>query len=310
MRKPIAIAVADLHLQMKPPPCRMEEPDWFEAMGRSLDALGILKNKHNVPILCAGDVFDKWNSPPELINFAFENIPDAMHAIPGQHDIPNHVMRHMDKSAFQSLINSQVLESLINTVFEADYYTPTMEYDVCVRGFPWGSEIKPPERDGNAGIDIAVIHKYIWNAQHAHPKVGQNEHVYYLEESLKGYDFAVFGDNHIPFTIMVGDCRVVNCGSFMTRRFKDDHRPRAWLLFDDQSVDRYYLDSKDDVITDMSPKVNAAIEASKMDRFDKMLEDLEGLGSDAMDFTEALNRVLVSYTKKVREAVLDMLEDD
>ena len=27
-------------------------------------------NGHPVPVICAGDIFDRWNAPAELINFA------------------------------------------------------------------------------------------------------------------------------------------------------------------------------------------------------------------------------------------------
>ena len=54
-------------------------------MQRSLEQIRDLQKEFDCPVICAGDIFDKWNSPPELINFAYDNLPE-IYAIPGQHD--------------------------------------------------------------------------------------------------------------------------------------------------------------------------------------------------------------------------------
>ena len=99
----IAIFAADLHLSLKAPIWRSTEQDWFEAMLRPLVELRTLATLHNCPIVYAGDIFDKWNSPPELINFAIEHLPKG-HAIPGQHDLPLHNYEDIRKSAYWTLV--------------------------------------------------------------------------------------------------------------------------------------------------------------------------------------------------------------
>ena len=106
----IALLVGDIHLSAKAPLCRAKEPDWFEAMARPLMELVDLQKQIGKesdgipPILCAGDVFDRWNSPPELINFALEYLPPQMYSIPGQHDLPNHNYNEIDRSAYWTLV--------------------------------------------------------------------------------------------------------------------------------------------------------------------------------------------------------------
>src|SRR4030042_1550393 len=92
--KVIALFCSDLHLSLTPPVFRSNEPDWLTAQQRPLDELRALQSKHQCPIFCAGDLFDKWYGGPkehacELVNWAIKHMP-YMHCIPGQHDLPEH----------------------------------------------------------------------------------------------------------------------------------------------------------------------------------------------------------------------------
>ena len=86
---PIAVAISDVHLSHTPPPARSEEPDWYEAMRRPLKQVEYIARRNEVPIICAGDLFHRWWSPPPLVNFAIKTCP-KMFAIPGQHDLQYH----------------------------------------------------------------------------------------------------------------------------------------------------------------------------------------------------------------------------
>jgi hypothetical protein len=63
-KKIVAIVCSDIHLKHKPPLCRWGEDDWYEAMQRPLLQLQHLADKYDAPILYAGDIFDRWNPPP------------------------------------------------------------------------------------------------------------------------------------------------------------------------------------------------------------------------------------------------------
>jgi hypothetical protein len=109
--EPIAVLCSDIHLSLKQPPCRAD--DWLSVQKGYLVQLKSLAcaakelwlgNRNTtgrpIPILCAGDIFDKWNSPPELIRFALEHLPDGMICVPGQHDLPNHSFEEIHRSAY------------------------------------------------------------------------------------------------------------------------------------------------------------------------------------------------------------------
>ena len=107
----IAVLCSDIHLSLKCPVARSAEPNWLEATKRSLDELRSVAEEHNAHVVVAGDIFDRWNSPPEIINFAIENLPNC-YAIPGQHDLPNHRYEEIERSAYYTLIKAGIIENL------------------------------------------------------------------------------------------------------------------------------------------------------------------------------------------------------
>ncbi len=285
----IAIAVADIHLSMKPPICRNEEPDWFEAMKRPLTQLRKLQIKHGVPIICAGDIFHYWKSPPELINFALENLPEML-AIPGQHDLPLHRYDDIKKSAYWTLF----MEGRINTLFPE---IPEDKYGLFLHGFPWSFPITS-DCTGYPQTTIAVIHKYIWKKKKIFQIDTDETNVKTYRKQLKGFDFAIFGDNHIGFI----DGSIINCGSLM-RRTSDqiDYQPQVGLLYSDNTIEPYYLDTEGEKIH----KVSKDEKKFELGNIQKFLEGIKGLETDEMDFRKIVNHYLEK--EEVEEDVCDII---
>ncbi len=306
MTKVIAILCSDIHLSHRPPPARANEPSWYDAMVRPLHELDQLSRRHNVPIICAGDVFDKWNSPPELINFAIEHMP-KMHAIPGQHDLPYHSHEDIHKSAYWTLVEAGKIESLSQTKLLSD---EVLFSTFSIHSFAWGMDIEPctlsddyPEYDG---ISLAVIHKYCWIKGESYPGAPEENNLGSYRKQLEGYDAAVFGDNHIPFLALSNHCNVINCGGFMRRKADEEHHtPIVGLLYDNASIEQHYLDISKDIFT--TDHLDKPIVEPDMREF---IEELQDLDSDSLDFTEAVNRYLSSnkISQKVKDLILESLE--
>jgi DNA repair exonuclease SbcCD nuclease subunit len=62
---PLAVLVADLHLSLQQPACRADE-NWLAVQKRYLKQLSVI----GLAVICAGDIFDRWNPSPELLVFA------------------------------------------------------------------------------------------------------------------------------------------------------------------------------------------------------------------------------------------------
>lgn len=295
----IAIACSDIHLALKAPLARSEEPNWFAAMERGLRQVRQLAERHKVPILCAGDIFDRWNSPPELINWALERLP-TMYAIPGNHDLPNHRPELAHRSAYGTLVRAGRVIELGST--------PTNVNGHDVYGRPFGEDIPHPKNSKNPLVlNILVTHQYLWaNSESGHVGAPQECKLSKVAEDFDGYDVVIVGDNHVPFQRhLASNCHVFNCGGFMRRKSNEaTHRPRVGLVRSKGIVSTHLIDCDKDIITQTTPEAEQQEEYSmEVEGVIKGLEELEV--ADGLSFREALVQALKD--KKVRSEVTDAI---
>lgn len=288
-----ALLVGDIHLSQNPPLCRAGEPDWFEAMARPLVELKTAQSLYGVPVIIAGDIFDRWNPPPELINFALENLPDDVHAIPGQHDLPNHNYEEMNRSAYGVLVSAGKIHDLTPTEICSGYGHNVNGIEIYA--FPWGFPIEPvDESDDSRFITLALVHAYIWQGKlTGYTGAPEDRLISEYASKLHGFTHAVFGDNHIPFDGRIdfakpgisGFCRVYNCGGFYRRKSDEvDHRPSYGLLYSTGEIERVYFDCSADVldITKTETKVDLKTD------FQEFTRELAKLSGGAFDFRFAV----------------------
>jgi hypothetical protein len=287
---PVAILCSDIHLRHKAPIARSGEPDWYAAMARPLLELEKLAHTHRVPIVCAGDIFHKWDSPPELINWAIDHLP-VMYAIPGQHDLPLHNYADIAKSAYWTLVKAgKVLNLTDKRILPSG--------DVCVYAFPWGKEVHSIT-PSNGRVDLAVIHAYVWREKFGYAGAPEPSKASRYASKLKGYTAAVFGDNHQGF-YHKGTTPIINCGGLMRSTTDDIHRdPSIWILYGDGGVVRHPLDTSKDILT-ITPEVR---EAEKIELSD-FITELEGLGIAALEVTERIKQILRSEIPKEVKSIL------
>jgi len=298
----VGVLCSDIHLSIKSPVARSaEDPDWFGAMKRPLNEISEIAEFHGVPVVCAGDVFDKWQSPPHLINFAIHNLPD-MYSIPGQHDLPYHSYDDLQRSAYWTLQTIGKLKKLT-------YDEPTVLGDLVLHGVPWGFEIKPLKRDKDDDrLHLAVIHAYNWTKLCKYPGAKKNEKLSAYTKRLRGYDCAVFGDNHKGFLAKAGDCNVINTGGLMRRTTAErKYEPRIGLLYRDGSIKRHKLDCSLDKFIEVENKL-----ARKLDNEVEMshfLDELKQLGDTALNYRENLKQVLKTTAGPVKDVIRALLEE-
>jgi hypothetical protein len=299
-----AVLVSDIHLSEKPPTFRSVEPDWFKAMSRPLYELDKLAETHNAPIICAGDVFDRWNSSARLINFAIDNLP-KMFSICGQHDLPNHSYKQIESSAYWTLCEAGIITNIEN---ENPIETKN---GLVIHGFHWNQKIEPVD-SSDLCVHLAVIHKYIWQSkQTSYHDAPKQNHIKQVIKELKGFDAAVFGDNHKSFLVPSrnNSPTILNNGGFM-RRAKDeiDYEPTVGLLFSDGSIKRHKLDcSKDLVRRYVDNNIQADTTTINIEEF---VQGLQELGNDSLDFEKSIRLYceLNEIKPSVFKAVIDCIE--
>jgi DNA repair exonuclease SbcCD nuclease subunit len=302
---PIAIAISDLHLSLTAPACRADK-DWLKTQAWTLEqvkdlAASLQQGSRNVPlpVLCAGDVFDRWNPPAELITFALRCLPIGMFCVPGQHDLPNHRIEDVHRSGYGVLSETEHIKDLCS----APYLT---EWDMTLRGFGWGQKIKPPAtHSSNFPIKIAVIHRYVWADDAKYPDAPEDANIHHLP-GIADYDVVITGDNHKSFSARKGRCNVFNPGTFIRRKSDEiDHEPCVGVIYSDGTVKRKKLDtSLDKFHSDAEHREEVALD---MKRF---IDGLEKLGEHGLDFREAVKNHLRKDDVKpeTRKMILQALE--
>lgn len=299
MSKPIAIAFSDLHLSLTAPACRAEK-DWLNVQASYLQQLKHAAKKLSVPILFAGDLFDRWNPPPELITFALWHLPNDMICVPGQHDLPNHRLEDMHRSGYGVLVEAKKIRDISGTS------TGNMG-GFTVHGFGWGQPILPAAKSNM--VRIALVHRYCWSSHFGDYPGAPQEHRLgskILEKELKSYDFAVFGDNHAGFHAQCGDTIVVNCGGFILRKADEINRhPFLSVLFDNGTCEKWKLDTSEDRFHDVpEDKEELAVDVKAF------IETLSKLGEHGLDFREAVKNHLrgEDVSPAAKQIILEALE--
>lgn len=300
----IAIDCSDLHLQLKPPPARAGEPDWFEAMARPLREIREGALELDVPVLCNGDIFDKWNAEAELISFAMRELPDNMYCIPGQHDLPYHNYVDIKRSAYWTLVESGKIRHCGKQI---SVEWNNEDHLLRIHPFPWGFEVVPFKKPDTAVVDVAMIHSYIWRIGSGYNGAPREAIVSKWDKRLRGYDTAVFGDNHKGFNV---GGRVFNCGSMMRRHTDQfDYKPQIGLIHRSGKVTSHFLDTSKDVFEDCA-ETRQAEQLGDDTTIKAFCRELGNLKDQAISFGEAVEKFLRDYVghPEVRELVLRAVE--
>lgn len=299
---PVAVLLSDLHIRTTTPRSRAE-PDWLEVQANYFAQVQQIMRKHgDIPCIVAGDVFDSgWNAekcPPSLINFAFDHLPRPIYAIPGQHDLPNHRLDLMERSAFWTLWKGGLLNYL------NPFDTPTTLGNATFWGFPWGVEIMPPEGGPREGLKVAIIHAYVWNAAETkHKDAKPTDYVAHYRRKMKDYDVVLSGDNHSAWLSHAKKPIWFNHGGFINRNSDERGEIRSiGILMSDGSVKLERLDTSKDKWREVEELLTDP--AVRMDS-EEFLKDLSDCGGEFFDFCSSVLKHL--RKKEVRQEVQQLV---
>ena len=297
--KVIAILISDIHLSDKAPIARIDD-DWFKAMANPLKQVRSLSKRYDCPVICAGDIFhNAITASPELINFALRNLPTGMLSIYGQHDLYYHNPDHLNKSAYQILMQAGKIHHLSPAPHLLQKYPR-----VYVYGFGWNYPLdKIPEfTRWKDAIHIAVLHKYLWIGNNKYTGAKQQDHVEQIAKVFKNFDVLHSGDNHKGFFEVINGLEVANCGALMRRNIDEkDYQPTVGLVYDTGEVIPWVLDTSKDKLADKleMPDMLSPEES-------KFIKDLESIDLNGLDFVQALKVYLKST--EVGERVSAIIE--
>lgn len=297
----VAATVGDCHFRADRPRCR-KEPDWYAVMKDHLDQLRAILLKHKAPpLFYAGDIFHKWNAPPELINFLLSEMPSG-YAVPGNHDLPYHNYEDRKKSAYWTLVKARKLTDL--------QPGQTVSRDgLSVTAFPFGST--PTFEPSPGPVRIALVHAYCWRDGHTHPGAPEDQHADSWMSALAGYTGLVFGDNHQAFNVLEVEKLpwVRNGGCFIRQTTSEmDVQPTVGLVWSDGSLTEERLDRRHDEFVP-ADEWNEEVSELGDGRMQELLEELSMVGKHKQDFRATLKRAADKSTvsAEVRRLVLDFM---
>jgi hypothetical protein len=286
----LGIVACDLQLCEKPPLARSVEEDWLAVEEYYVGELVKLEQVYSAPVLLGGDVFEHWNAPARLISEVIRWLKGAsVYGIPGNHDLPEHSYHQLHRSAYWTLVEAGVLTHLAP---DEVHSVGAMQ----ITAFPYGFPLKPPLYKGKASprhdlcLQVALCHAYVWGKSTGRPGAPEDNSYATRYKQLRGYDVAVFGDNHKPFLVEQPDKgkgpTVCNVGTFM-RRHADERgtKPSVALLYEDGSVGRHYFDTTSDRFLDL-PEALGNLESTFQVDMTGFAREIGGLEGERLSFVK------------------------
>ncbi len=315
----IGISWGDLHLDDTKPSCRAES-NWFDVMERHLSEITDLQQFLKVPIFCNGDIFNKWDPSPELINFAVNYMPSGCSAIPGNHDLYFHSLFNIEKTGYGVLAATGIIDNVLPRMKNSNVGIG-LEAPITVRnsrdcflrvyGFPYGLNVENHDyyKDDPAtfGRSVAMIHAYVWEKErHKHHNAEDKGQLSNWKKKIRGYDFVLFGDNHTGFiTGFKNKKNICNTGTFMRRTVKEiDYRPFVGLLRADGNIEKYELQAAN---RDQFHRRSKAKAIQKEKELRELMGNMLTLERKVVDFPEALKQTAKKYSRKVEKLVMKIL---
>ena len=271
----------------------------------------------DVPVLIPGDIFDRWNAPPEAVNLAIRCLPKGCYAIPGQHDLPYHRYEDRKRSAYWTLVEAGTLIDLEPGSRVPVRVHPSrgdrLSSDLMLHPFPWGHQVQANQDPEKEFLHVALVHAYLWSSDaDRHPQADAKDQALarWQARCWDGYHVCLYGDNHVTwverFRGRGGPERltVVNHGSLSNRTIDQKGRTRfASVILSDGSVkmvgfpdNGHWLDA---------PSVPTTERAAD---FSRVVEEVRGMGDHGIDFLQEVRHDLRTVPEKVAAEVIRALE--
>jgi len=205
--------LSDVHLLHKKPEKRID--NILEDQWNKLEFVFKYCHENNMPLLQAGDLFDKsrdWNTLDRFISLKQKYI-FSMYSIYGQHD--------MYQRNTGIVCNMSLLESLGFVRILRNEISTAIDYGLGV----YGCSFREKPKKGGSGI--LVIHAPI-TCKELYPGMEYTQASSFLR-THKDYDLILCGDIHVPFVVEKNKRFIVNTGCMVRKTINDDFDPRFYV---------------------------------------------------------------------------------
>lgn len=289
-KTPVALTTSDWHIRSTVPASRAEL-DWFEVMEKRMAQVKELQaDLGMVPILVAGDLFDKHNPPSTLVTWAMRNLPPDMYCICGQHDELGWDYDSRMRGAYGALVEAGTITDIpAGEPFNIRVPVGLEDIYLWLWGMPWERyELPKKVNKDPATVRIILAHKYVYSTKDtAYVGVEESDAVTAITGWAKHADVIAIGDNHQSWRAG----KFINHGSlFSTTSAQKDHEHLFGIVYSDGSLETIKLPEEKKwkdvyVPPEVASKADlllAELSAAELDAvaFDELLDRLEGKLSD------------------------------
>jgi len=288
---PDLIICGDIHAGLLTPECRKDV--YIETLCRKLGFIKGLQEKYECPVIMPGDLFNHWRADSVLLNAIHPVWPSDVLAVAGQHDLPQHSIELIEKTALQTLVNYGQVQMIVSGT--------TIAPGLTLYGMPWEAPVPKPQP---RGIKVLVAHVTIWEKPFM-PGQKPGEASRFLKQH-KDFDLIITGDNHCQFVIEDKGRLLVNAGSLMRLRSDQiDHIPRVYLWWRDGELKAVDIPIESDAVT-------REIRDAKLEREERVsafVKKLEGSAEIGITFEENVKVLMENQKvdKNVRSIILECM---
>ena len=297
------ILTADWHLRSQRPRCRLDD-NWLETQKNALAQIAAYAGQYEADgVFAVGDIFHSTNETTnEIIGLVQEfalmlcDLDTSLYLLAGNHDLPQHNLENIHRSAFSILLNSKNIFHIRDSDYFAEYgyKHSASDFGVCdenaqvifkhVLCFPENEKIPP----GSTIVRPSELYALYGNAK---------------------YIFT--GDYHRQFVYVKGKKKLFNPGCLL-RQAADmiDYEPSVFLIDADKNGEFTHticpIHDNERLVTDLYLEK----EEERNDRIDAFIERIKDNEKISFDFVENVHNSIQKnkMSENIKKRILELLE--
>jgi len=300
------IITADWHLRSQRPRCRLDD-NWLETQWNALGQIIDYANEYEADVIVIGDIFHSTNETTnEVIGLVqevalhLERFGKSLYILAGNHDLPQHNLDNINRSAFQILLNSKN----INHLDQLDIWRS----DEC-------NKMKISASNFGAAdiLNTEIVFKHILCFPE-NERIPPNDKIVKPSELFAQFENAKYiftGDYHRQFVYTKGKKKkLINPGCLL-RQAADmmDYEPSVTLIsFEDGELEYQILQIPDDerMVTDEYLEK----EEMRNSRIEAFIERIKENEQVTFDFIENVHNLIKSnnINPEIKNTILELME--
>jgi len=299
------IITADWHLRSQRPRCRLDD-DWLETQRNALTLIANEANEYEADVIVIGDIFHSTNETTNEViglvqEFALtlETTNQKLYILAGNHDLLQHNLDNIHRSAFNILIHSKNIYHLK----QLDIWHNEEFNKMRISASNFGADDK---------LDAEIVFKHVLCFPE-NEKIPPNDKIVKPSELFAQFENAKYiftGDYHRQFVYEKGKKKLLNPGCLL-RQAADmiDYGPGVFFIdFENGKLKYEILPIPDDekMVTDEYLEK----EEMRNNRIEAFIERIKENEQVTFDFIENVHNLMKNnkIENEIKNTILELME--